>query len=383
MTPAVHLDIRDRVAYLTLNRPEALNAIDEDVIAGLAEALESAALEPGVKAVVITGAGDAFSVGLDIDLLGRAFDELAYFRDVLDRFKELLLAVQAMPVPVVAAVNGLARAGGFELILACDLAIVAEDARIGDTHVAFGLLPGGGATVRAPRRLGDQRARELLLTGRWMTGVEAADAGLALRAVAPTRLYDEIEELIAQFRPLSRAALSATKGALEATADLPLTEALEVELEHFVRLLEKEPSAREGYQAFVEKPSRAITDHDLNALIGIGGYTHPLFTDPEFAAASRFGKRPMPGQAVLLLMGGLVEQSGRFDDTVIALTGFDEVRFTSPCFPGDDVHVEIEVLDKEQSDGRGTLIMAWRALIGGPEPTMLCEARARMLFRRA
>jgi len=253
MTPAVHFDVRDRVAYLTLNRPEVLNAIDENVITGLAEALESAALEPNVKAAVITGAGDAFSVGLDIDLLGRAFDDLKYFRDVLDRFKELLLAVQAMPVPVVAAVNGLARAGGFELILACDLAIVAEDARIGDTHLVFGILPGGGATVRAPRRLGDQRARELLLTGRWMTGGEAADAGLAMRAVAPTRLYDEVEALIAHFRPLSRAALTATKAALEATADLPLAEALDVELEHLIRLLETEPSAREGYQAFVEK----------------------------------------------------------------------------------------------------------------------------------
>jgi len=131
-----------------------------------------------------------------------------------------------------------------------------------------------------------------------------------------------------------------------------------------------------------ETPSGAITEDDLDALVRIGGYTHPLFTDAAFAAVSRFGKRPVPGQALLLVMGGLVEQSDRFDDTVIALTGFDEVRFTSPCFPGDEVRVEIEVLDKEPRDGRGTLVMAWRALTGGAEPTTLCEARARMLFRR-
>lgn len=126
-------------------------------------------------------------------------------------------------------------------------------------------------------------------------------------------------------------------------------------------------------------PARAVTEDDLDALVRIGGYTHPLFTDRGFAAASRFGKRPLPGQAVLLLMGGLVEDSGRFDDTVIALRGFDEVRFRAPAFAGDVVTVTVEVVGKDDRDGRGELVMAWRCENGGGD--MVADARARMLFR--
>ncbi|HEX9712008.1 MAG TPA: enoyl-CoA hydratase/isomerase family protein [Actinomycetota bacterium] len=251
MTP-VRLEQRDRIARLTLDRPEAMNALDEEVLAALPEAIASVA-DSDARALVITGAGDAFCVGLDIELLGKAFADPVYFRDVLERLKRILLDLEALPVPVIAAVNGLARAGGFELILASDLAIVASEARIGDTHLAFGIVPGGGAVARAPRRLGPQRARELLLTGRWISGDEAASYGLALRAVPRAALDDEVEQLCALLRPLSRSALAATKAAMNEAADKPLREALDIETDQFIRYLTTEPTAREGYQAFVEK----------------------------------------------------------------------------------------------------------------------------------
>lgn len=123
-------------------------------------------------------------------------------------------------------------------------------------------------------------------------------------------------------------------------------------------------------------PSVTVGEHDAAALVKLGGYIHPLFTDPEFAAASPFGRAPLPGQAVLLLMGGLVEQSERFDETTIALLGFEDVRFRKPAFSGDALAVEVTVLAKEP---RGVLIMSWECRNDTSET--VCEARARMLFR--
>jgi acyl dehydratase len=131
-----------------------------------------------------------------------------------------------------------------------------------------------------------------------------------------------------------------------------------------------------------DTPKHTVEEETVRTLIETGGYTHPIFTDPAFAAASGFGRTPLPGQAVLLLMGGLVEHSGRFDDSVIALTGFDEVRFVAPAFAGDTLRAEVEVLAKEpsRSGSRGVLVMAWRCVNGAGEP--VAEATARMLFRR-
>jgi acyl dehydratase len=122
-----------------------------------------------------------------------------------------------------------------------------------------------------------------------------------------------------------------------------------------------------------ETPSRTIRECDLRTLVELGGYTHPLFTDPEYARRSLFGRTPLPGQAVLLLMGGLIEQSGRFDEAV-ALVGFEDVRFVAPAFDGDEIRVEVEVASRE----RRIVTMRWRCLDRLGEP--LVEATARMLL---
>lgn len=253
MSDVVEVSIAERIARITLNRPAALNAFDESLLEGLARALDHVEADSSLRAAVITGAGDAFCVGLDIGLLGRAFADHAYFEDVLHRFMALLLRVEALPIPVIAAVNGLARAGGFELLLACDLVVAATEARIGDTHLAFGLLPGGGASQRLPRRVGHQAARDLLYTGRWIDGAHAEQIGLALRAVPRADLDDAVEQICARLRPLSRVALATTKIAIERGAELPLREALAVELELFATNLANDPAVDEGYRAFVEE----------------------------------------------------------------------------------------------------------------------------------
>lgn len=253
VAPAIRLERDGPVARLTLSRPDALNAIDEEVLGALPVALQQVADDVTCKALVVTGAGDrAFSVGLDLDLLGHAFEDHDYFADVVHRFKRILLDLERLPVPVIAAVNGLARAGGFELLLACDLVVVADEAKVGDTHVAFGIVPGGGASQRLPRRIGHQAAAEILLTGRWLSGPECVEVGLALRSAPRANLDDVVEELVGPMRPLSRAALSGTKRCIVEGADLPIDEAVDVELEHFVRHLRDEPTADEGYRAYRE-----------------------------------------------------------------------------------------------------------------------------------
>lgn len=123
----------------------------------------------------------------------------------------------------------------------------------------------------------------------------------------------------------------------------------------------------------VTTPSRTITADDTEALVRTGGYVVPLFTDADFAARSPFGRRPVPGPGLLLMMGGLVEQTGRFDD-VVALVGFEDVRFMAPAFDGDEVRVEIEVTSRE----RRILAMRWRCLNQHDEE--LTRTTAKMLL---
>lgn len=230
-----------------------VNSLDEEALGGLANLLDRAEDDREMRALVLTGAGPTFCIGLDIDLLGRAFGDHAYFRDVLTRYHALLRRIELLPVPVIASVNGTTRAGGFELLLACDLAVVADEARVADHHLHFGILPGGGATARLPRHVGRQRARELLLTARWLTGPEVVDYGLALRSVPGERLPQATAELLARLVDKPRGALTRLKRLLDAQDGSALEPAGRLELDHFLRFLDEDPLAADGYRAFVEK----------------------------------------------------------------------------------------------------------------------------------
>lgn len=249
---AVHSAERDRVLWLTLDRPRALNAVNEEVLDGLEVALRMVEAREDLRALVVAGAGDAFSVGMDLECLDRGFSDHAWFRAFLERFHSLLLRLERLPVPSVAAVNGLTRAGGFEILLACDLALCAHEARIADNHTQFGVIPGAGATQRAPRRLGMQRARELILTARWLDGAEAERLGLVLRSVPRAELDGAVEELVGHFRDKSRDCLAAAKAAINGGDGLSIEAGIQVELKEFFRYLESSPDASEGFRAYRE-----------------------------------------------------------------------------------------------------------------------------------
>lgn len=246
----VRTAVADGLMALTLDGP-GVNSIDEEALTGLARALDHVEQDEDVRVLTLRGSGGTFCVGLDLAVLERAFADHAYFRDVLGRFHGLLLRLETCPVPVVAAVNGTTRAGGLELLLACDLAVIAREARVADHHLASGVMPGGGATARLPRRVSPMRARELLYTARWLDGQQAVHYGLGVRCVAGADLERALEDLVAPMRRMSRTALAATKAAVAASEGLPMAAAVEVELDHFARFLETDGSD-EGYRAFIE-----------------------------------------------------------------------------------------------------------------------------------
>ena len=247
-------DVTQRVAHVTFNRPDSLNSITEQVLSDLDAVISAVQDDESVRAMVLRGSGRAFCVGLDLELLQRAFSDAGYFASVIRRLGDLLLRLEDLPVPVVGVANGLARAGGMEILLACDMVIVADEARIGDNHTNFGVMPGGGSTARLPRKIGDQRAKELILTARWLTGPEAVDYGVALRSVPETELDDAVEELLAGLRDKSRNCSAAVKRAMARTAVAPIRDAVAAELDEFVRYVCAPGSdAQEGLAASLER----------------------------------------------------------------------------------------------------------------------------------
>ncbi|WP_395103802.1 enoyl-CoA hydratase/isomerase family protein [Actinomadura sp. SCN-SB] len=242
------------VMTITLNGPDRMNSLDPGTLDGLNAALDAAERDPSLTSLVITGTGRAFCVGMDIGFLGDCFaDPPGVFVPFIRRYHEFLDRLEAFPLPSVAAVNGLARAGGFELLLACDFVLAADEARVGDTHSDFGIVPGAGASQRAPRKLGDQRARAMLLAGRWLTGPEMVDWGLALASVPAAELPEEVGRLTGALADRSRTVTAIIKRLLNAASELTPAEGLRLERELFTRFHEEVADADEGYRAYVEK----------------------------------------------------------------------------------------------------------------------------------
>ena len=249
----IKLERENRVATIRLNRPDALNALNPELIAELSSAVAEVHADEGVKALVVRGEGRAFCSGADLTYLETAFDVPDQLTGTIQRMNECLFQLEELPVPVIAVVHGFALAGGLELMLACDLAIAAQDARIGDQHINFALMPGGGSTQRLPRRIGMQRAMELLTTGRWLSGVEAADCGLVLRAVPEEELDRELEEMLSLLRVKSRPGLGWIKSVTRRGLDLPLRDGVALENLAFVHYVTTSTHPKQGIQAFKEK----------------------------------------------------------------------------------------------------------------------------------
>ena len=249
----IKLTIDGAVATLTLNRPDALNAMNPEMMAELNLAADEVEGQPELKALVIRGEGRAFCAGADLGSLDQAFDAPPSLRRILEDVNAFYFRLEDLTLPVIALVHGYALAGGLELMLACDIVLATEDARIGDQHANYGLMPGGGSTQRLPRKLGPQKALALMFTGRWLSGKEAEGWGLVLRAVPADRLDEELEVLLSALRDKSRPGLGRIKRTTLEGQDMPLREGIALEIGTFAEYVATSSHPKEGIQAFNER----------------------------------------------------------------------------------------------------------------------------------
>lgn len=244
------------VRTLTLDRPDKLNALNREVIAELKTAFAQIAADDGVRAVVLTGSGEkAFVAGADIAEMS-ALAPLQ-LRDFSRRGQALMLTIERLGKPVIAAINGFALGGGFELAMACHLRIAADTAKIGQPEVKLGLVPGFGGTQRLPRLAGRGAALELCLTGEPIDAVRAYQLGLVNRVVPAPQLMAESAALAAKLATLAPQALRGVIDAVVNGGECALDQGLDYETQVFAVLAGSE-DMREGTSAFLEKRKPAF-----------------------------------------------------------------------------------------------------------------------------
>jgi enoyl-CoA hydratase/carnithine racemase len=249
------------LAVVTLNRPESKNPIDWATVRELGSTLDGLAADEQVRVVAVTGAGDTFSAGGDMDKYLALQSDARDFPRFLGDLHDVFGGISKYPKPYLALVNGLAIAGGLELMLSCDLVFASTDARIGDGHLTYGQMGGGGVLTLLPRAVGPMRARELILSGRLLSATEALDWGLVARVVPPADLLSaacEFASTVARRSPLAVANAKQTLNA--AFNDGTGTPAgLRLEREVTARYCLTSSDAREGLSAFAEKRAPAFT----------------------------------------------------------------------------------------------------------------------------
>jgi len=241
---------KDKVAWVTLNRPEVLNALNATLLRELAGALKEAAGDEEVMAIVITGAGDrAFSAGADITgfLTATAMDYIKAMEEA--RPFELIRNIQK---PVIAMVNGLALGGGCEIALACDIVMASERAQFGQPEIRVGVIPGAGGTQVLPRIIGEKKAKELIFTGRFISAKEAESMGLVNKVVPHESLRQEVESLLKDIMAHSPLMLRLAKMAVNKSLEVGLKEGMEFERTLFAVCFSTEDQ-KEGAKAFLEK----------------------------------------------------------------------------------------------------------------------------------
>jgi enoyl-CoA hydratase len=247
----IGLETRGRVALITLDRPERLNTLSPDMLDDLAARLGEVEADEGIGAAVLIGAGDkAFSAGADVSLVREASPIEA--REFAGRGHATLDRVEALPKPVVAAVNGYALGGGCELALACDVRLASDRAQLGLPEVTLGIFPGWGGTQRLPRLIGPGRAKELIFTGRRVGAEEALALGLVDRVHPQDELLDAALELAGEMAAKPGWAVAASKAMINRAGDGDQAGNLARELDLFSLAFATEDQ-REGMAAFFEK----------------------------------------------------------------------------------------------------------------------------------
>lgn len=252
----ITLSVSDRIATVTVNRPDKLNALNNRVIAELGVAIDAAREDPDVGGVILTGAGRAFIAGADISELEQLGAVSA--KALAQRGQDVFRRFETSPKPTIAAVNGFALGAGCELAMACHVRLASDAAKFGQPEVKLGLIPGYGGTQRLPRLIGKGRALQLLLTGEMIDAAEAHRIGLVNRVVPGADLIVAATALLQSMLANGPLALAHCIEAVNSGYDLPLTDAMTLEATAF-GLLAATGDKREGTRAFLEKRAAKFT----------------------------------------------------------------------------------------------------------------------------
>lgn len=240
-----------RIATITLNRPEALNAFNQEITDEILQALEDIRTDETMRVVILTGAGEkAFSAGVDIKFIKEKTSLEA--KEISLAGEKLCRALEDIDKIVIAAINGFALGGGLEVVLACDLCIASEKARFGQTETNIGLIPGWGGTQRLARLIGKTKAKELIFTGKIIDAKTAEHLGLVNMVVPVDKFRETVDQFAKELASRAPAALGIAKVLINKGADLSLNAAIALEREGFCSVVSTEDS-REGISAFIEK----------------------------------------------------------------------------------------------------------------------------------
>ena len=250
------VDVSDHVATITLNRPDALNALNSTLLGELCKAVEDADASDKVRCIIVTGSEKAFAAGADItEMADKSFVEMytqAFFRNEADRFNNVRK-------PIIAAVSGYALGGGCELAMMCDFIIASETAKFGQPEINLGVIAGIGGTQRLTRYVGKSKSMDMHLTGRFMDAQEALASGLVSRVVPAKKLLDEARGAALKIAEKSLLASMAAKDTVNRAYETTLAEGLNYERAVFYALFSTEDQ-KEGMSAFREKREAQFRD---------------------------------------------------------------------------------------------------------------------------
>ena len=242
------VETRGKVGLVTLHRPQALNALNEALIAELNDALSSFESNPEIGCTVITGSEKAFAAGADV----KEMADKSFVESYLGKFLDGWTRIAETRKPVIAAVSGFCLGGGLELAMMCDLIIASETARFALPEITLGIMPGAGGTQRLPRFIGKAKAMDLILTGRMMDAAEAERCGLVARLVAPDRLIEEALSAAAKIASYSQPIVMMAKETVNRAQETSLAEGARFERRSFLSMFAT-ADQKEGMKAFIEK----------------------------------------------------------------------------------------------------------------------------------
>jgi enoyl-CoA hydratase len=248
MSDLVLVEREAPIAVVLLNRPKQLNALSDELMGALVDALRELDGDEAIRCIVVGGSERAFAAGADIAQLAEASPVEMYYQRRVDRWDE----IRALWTPLVAAVSGFCLGGGCELAMACDLIVASETARFGQPETGLGLIPGAGGTQRLTRAVGKAVAMDVILSGRFLTAAEALRAGLVARVVAKEAWLDEAKRVARDIAARGPVATRLAKEAVDRAFEGPLTLGVEYERRLLYLALASE-DAKEGLTAFLEK----------------------------------------------------------------------------------------------------------------------------------